>query len=210
MTPEDPKQETAPAESPERLRLRWLACLFLAACFGLSAFFITGDRAKGALFGAVVVMIFTLVFFLAPRLIDASKPLRYYYLFGLGMVVAPLLMFRFGYYWTPWYKLQDAYGATRPAAGGLDAGHEVVLVHLVDEFLIKLYSFRRACTSFGDDGAYLELAWPMSLVYKPLWVPVLAIAKCRPSDLDSMYTSLTVAKSPSTIEVLDTGKQVLH
>ena len=158
MTSEEPKQDGPPVDSPERLQLRWLACLFLAACFGLSGFFITGDRAKGALLAAVVMVIYTLLFFLLPRLVDASKPLRYYYLVGLGSVVAPLLMFRLGYYWTPWYDLQDAYGATRPAAGGLDAGHEVVLVHPVEEFLVKPYSFRRASTSFGNTGVRLELA----------------------------------------------------
>ena len=210
MTVEASQPNETPADSPEGLRRRWLAFLFLAACLGLSGFFISGDAAKGSLLAAVVMVLFTLLFFLAPRLVDASKPLFYYYLIGVAVVIGPLLGFKYGAYWTPWYDLQDAYEATTPASEGLDAGHEVVLVHPTDEFMVKPYSFRRANTSFSDAGVHLELAWPMSLVYKPLWFPVQVISKCRPSDLDSMYTSLTVARSSSTIEVLDAGEQVLH
>ena len=210
MTVEEPPQDETPVDSPEGLRRRWLAFLFLAACLGLSGFFISGDAAKGSLLSAVVMVLFTLLFFFAPRLVDASRPLYYYYLIGVVAVIGPLLGIKYGTYWTPWYDLQDVYGATAPAPEGLDAGHVVVLVHPTDEYMVKPYSFRRARTSFGDAGVHLELAWPLSLVYKPLWIPVRAISRCRPSDLDSIYTDLTVARSSSTLEVLDAGEQVLR
>jgi hypothetical protein len=200
---------STPIEAPERRRNRSLAALALAVCYGVSAFFLTGDGGAGILTALVVVALFGAMLLFAPRLVEAGRPVSSYYLLGLSIVVVPLVLLAVGDRWTPWYDLQGRYPATGPAPAGLDGGPEVVLVLPVDEVMVRPYRFRRARVAFADDGVHLELAWPMSVVYDPLWIPLGAIRLCGESGLDPMYTSLAVAGTAAKIEVVDAGDPLL-
>jgi hypothetical protein len=197
------------AETPARVRNRWLAAFAIAACYGLGAFMVTGDSAKGAGICLAVIAVFALLFVLLGRFVDTRKPLSRYYLAGLAVLIGPILLLMGGYHRTPWHDLEKRYPTTGPAPAGLDAGSEVVLLEPVDEIMVRPHSFKRATTSFTDTGVYLGLAWPLSLYYEPVWVPLGAISVCRPSYVDSMYSSLGVAGFGAQIEVLDAGEQVL-
>jgi hypothetical protein len=200
----------APAETPERSRHRWIALMVLAACCGLSGYLFTGDSRKATAVAALVAVVFVLLLTVVPKGVDRRRSPAYFYLVGLGVLVAPLVMLKTGSNRTPWNDLQHLYRATGPPPAGMDGGHEVVLVEPVDELLVKPYSFKRATVSFTDAGVYLGLARPMSLVYDPLWVPLTAISACAPSGLDTMYTSLALRGHPAKIEVVDASEDVLR
>lgn len=74
----------APVDTPERRRKRWLAAFALAACYGLSGYFISGDSAKASGVALLVITVFGLLFLVSPRLVDTAKPLSSYYLVGLA------------------------------------------------------------------------------------------------------------------------------
>jgi hypothetical protein len=203
--------QTAPQpETPARVRNRWLAAFAVAACYGLAAFLVTGDSAKGAGLCLTVIVIFALLFLLLPRFIDTQRPLSAYYVAGLGVLFGPVVYLAAGLHHTPWHDLEARYPATGPAPAGLDGGSEVVLLQPVDEIMVRPHPYKRTTVSFTDDGVYLGPSWPLRLFYEPVWVPRGAIAECRPSHVDPIYSSLGVAGFTPRIEVLDAGEQVLE
>jgi hypothetical protein len=190
-------------EWPERQRERWRAGLVLALCCGVTAFFVTGDWGKATLLALMVASFVAVLFRFFPHSKQARRAPAAYYLLGLAILVVPYFLVGTGYYWTPWYDLQATYGTTRPAAGGVAGGREVVLVQKVDEYMVRRYSYKRAATSFDDAAVHLALSWPMSLVYEPLRLPVEAIAACRESDESFRYTRLEFASPAPDVDILD-------
>ena len=197
-------------DTPARRRNRWLAAAAVALCYGLSVFFVTGDAGKGASIALLVMAIFAALLLLLPRRLTSDKPLSAYYGAGLAVLIGPFLILGLGQTRTPWDDLEERYRATAPAPAGLDAGEEIVLLQPVDEVMVKPFAFKRATTSFDDGGVYLSLSWPLSMIYDPLWLPVDAIATCRTSGLDTMYTNLTLAAVAAQVEVLDAPEAVLE
>lgn len=198
------------AEGRYRLRNRWLAAFAVASCYGLSAFFVTGDSVKGAGFFLLVMAIYAALLLLAPRRWVVEKPLRAYLVAGLGVLLGPFLVLAVGQRRTPWNDLEARYATVRPAPAGFDSGDRVVLLQPVDEVLVHPYPFRGATTAVADGGVYLALSWPLSMVYDPLWLPVATISHCRPSGIDPMYASLAVDGVAARVELLDPGEDVLR
>ena len=196
-------------ESPYRLRNRWLAAFGVALCYGLSAFFVTGDSEFGLGWFLAVMGIFAAVLLLAPRRRIVEKPLKDYIQYGVLVLIVPFLALVIGLRRTPWNDLEEGYRTARPVPAGLDAGDEVVLLQPVDELAVRPVPMKGATTSFADDGVYLALSWPLGLVYDPVWLPVRALKTCRPSGIDTMYTSLAVQGVAARVEVLDPSEDVL-
>ena len=196
-------------ESPYRLRNRWLAAFAVALCYGLSAFFVTGDSETGLGFFLLVMGIFAALLLILPRRLIVAKPLSAYFQAGLVVLIGPFLFLVIGLRRTPWNDLEEGYRTARPVPAGLDGGNEVVLLQPVDEVMVKPHPMKGATTSFADDGVYLALSWPLSMVYDPLWLPVRAIKTCRTSGIDTMYASLAVQGVAARVEVLDPAEDVL-
>jgi hypothetical protein len=201
-----------PAEQPEtpyRLRNRWLAAIGVSLCYGFSAFFVTGDSEFGLGWFLAVMGIFAAVLLLTPRRRIVEKPLSAYIQYGVLVLLVPFLALWIGLRRTPWSDLEAGYRTDRPVPAGLDAGEEVVLLQPVNEIQVKPFPLKGATTSFADDGVYLALSWPLSMVYDPLWLPVRALETCRPSGIDTMYTSLGVRGVGARVEVLDPAEDVI-
>jgi hypothetical protein len=196
-------------QDARRRARRWWAALVLAACYGLSAFFITGDPGKGFVVTLFLIVLFVLLFVFFPRLVDTRRPLASYYLAALAVLFGPLVLLATGQHRTPWDDLQRAWATGAAAPAGLDAGPEIVLVEPVDEFMVRPHSFNSATAIFGEQGVYLGPPWPLRLVYRPLWLPVDALAGCRASGLDTLYTSVALAGARTRVEVLDPREEVL-
>lgn len=196
-------------ESPYRLRNRWLAAIAVALCYGLSAFFVTGDSGTGLGWFLAVAGIFAAVLLLTPRRRIVEKPLKDYIQYGVLVLIVPFLALVIGLRRTPWNDLEGGYRTARPVPAGLDAGDEVVLLQPVDELAVRPVPMKGATTSFADDGVYLALSWPLGMIYDPVWLPVRALKTCRPSGIDTMYTSLAVQGVAARVEVLDPSEDVL-
>lgn len=199
-----------PVDTPLQRRNRWLAALAVAVCYGASGFLITGDSNKAFSVGLLVMAIFAGVLLFLPNRMTSGKPISAYYVAGLGVLLSPILYLALGRERTPWDDLEARYATERRAPPGLDAGSEVVLMQPVDELMVRPRSYKRATTSFSDQGVHLALSWPLSMVYDPVWVPVEAISHCRPSGVDTMYTSLEARGVAARIEVVDAGEDVLR
>jgi hypothetical protein len=126
-------------------------------------------------------------------------------------LVVPYAQYRLGFEWSPWSDLEQQY---RPrgnvAPDGFAGGSEIVIVVPTGQFMVKPYRFKRASSSFGSEGALLKTAWPMSLVYDPLWIPLRSISACATSDLDRLRTALRLVESPLSIEVSDPEGRVIE
>lgn len=180
------------------------ATLFMAVCWGLGVFFLTGDRGTGALVFLVVAGIAALPVWFSHARLAERRPPAFFYVMGVAAMIVPLAQLRLGLQWSPWADLEEQYrpqGTVVP--DGFAGGSEVVLVAPSGQFTVRPYRFKRASTSFGSEGVLLRAAWPMSLVYDPLWIPVGSISACAPSGLDRLRTALRLARSPHSVEVVD-------
>ena len=195
-------------------RLRWRmlrATLFLAACLGLSIFLLTGRRDTAAAVGLIAGSIFPLAAWFAPERLERRRPPGFFYAVGVVALVLPFAQLALGLEWTPWADLEGPY---RPRANvapdGFAGGSEVVIVVPTGQFMAKPYSYRRASSSFGSEGVLLKTAWPMSLVYDPLFIPLAGISACRTSEVSSMRSALSLVGSAFTVEVSDPEGRVIE
>lgn len=187
------------------------AVLFMASCAGLSIFLLTGRRDTAAVIGLITSAVAGPAAWFDHARLARRRPPGFFYLAGLAALVVPFVQLALGFEWTPWADLEERYRPREEVAPeGFAGGREVVLVVRTGPFSVKPYSFKRADTSFGSHGVLLRAAWPMSLVYDPLFIPVGDIASCSTSGLDSLRSALRLRGSPHSVEVLDPEARVIE
>ena len=187
------------------------ATLFMALCIGLSVFLLTGRRDTAAAVGLITFAIAGLAAWFGHARLAQRRPPGFFYLAGLAVLVVTFVQLGLGFEWTPWADLEERYRPREEVApDGFAGGREVVLVAPTGPFSVKPYSYKRADTSFGSHGVLLRAAWPMSLVYDPLFIPVSDISSCSTSGLDSLRSAMRLRGSPHAVEVLDPEARVIE
>lgn len=186
------------------------ATLFMAFCWGLSVFLLTGERDKAALVFLIAGGIAVLPVWFSHARLAERRPPGFFYVVGVGVLIVPFAQLGLGLEWSPWADLEEQYRPRgRVVPDGFAGGSEVVIVVPTGPFTAQPYRFKRASTAFGSEGVLLKAGWPMSLVYDPLWIPVSGISACTTSGLDRVRTALRLAGSPHSVEVLDPQERVL-
>jgi hypothetical protein len=185
---------------------KWRGAIFMSVCVGVSVYLMTGEGDKAFFLALLLSVLVTLIVAFSPG--GGKSSGKEFYWFGVAMLVGPFVLMRVGYYGrrgTPpaWEDLQTAYAAKGPEPSGLESGREIVVKRMSGPIMVQPYTHNRVFTHFGDRGAYFALAFPMSWVYDPVFVPLTSIRECRRDPFNSGYTTLARLGVGVEIDVAD-------